>query len=360
MSWAVGGRTGLILAWFAVLSLVLTLPSAAPGVAPKRACFGKQATKVGTKHGNRIVAKADAVVWAGGGNDTIRVVPPDHTTHVICGGPGDDEVRGGSERDVLVGDKANPNGDSSKGTASDYLVGGLGADFVVGDNYASGSASGAKPDRRLLGNASHDTLIGDSAATASGKASGGAKDLLEGADGADLVVGDSYSRRGVARGGGNDEVNGGPGTDLQVGDSYTDNGRASGGGHDRLHSPDGAAGTRCTPHACADAFYGDSYAASCGLRWVVCRHTSGGGFDLLTTGPGNDFLNGGPPNNPEARRKRRDRCAGGSGFDIGTRCEYVDRDVEQPDVEPVAGARAIPSPPLCRRSCPASSGWRGT
>jgi hypothetical protein len=133
MSWAVGGRTGLILAWFAVLSLVLTLPSAAPGVAPKRACFGKQATKVGTKHGNRIVAKADAVVWAGGGNDTIRVVPPDHTTHVICGGPGDDEVRGGSERDVLVGgpgndriegapgndrivgDKANPNGDSSKG-----------------------------------------------------------------------------------------------------------------------------------------------------------------------------------------------------------------------------------------------------
>jgi hypothetical protein len=123
-------------------------------------------------------------------------------------------------------------------------------------------------------------------------------------------------------------VNGGPGTDLQVGDSYTSDGTAVGGGADEVHGADGGdAGAQCAPGRCDDLFYGDDYAASCGARWVSCPATSGGGVDLLTSDQGNDFLNGGSPNDPELRG-RGDKCSGGSSQDTATRCEYVYSDVE--------------------------------
>jgi hypothetical protein len=199
---------------------------------------------------------------------------------------------------------------------------------MVGDNYASGNASGASKDTRLLGADGNDTLIGDSAST-KGNATGGADhDHLEGSDGDDTVIGDSWAPHGTASGGGDDEVNGGPGRDLQVGDSYTDSGNASGSGDDSVHANDGGDNdVPCKPKVCDDVLYGDSYAASCGLKWVSCPKVSGGGVDLLNADDDDDFMNGGPPDDPKLRGKG-DKCSGGKGYDTATRCEYVYPDVE--------------------------------
>ena len=335
-------RAGVLATLLAAVGLLLAPAGASAATA---SCFGKKATQVGSNNSGKLVVKPHAVVATRGGNDKIVVARGDQTKHVICGGPGndtimdrngndvlvggpgDDAIYGKHGADVIIGDNANPNGDESGPTGNDYLVGGTNRDFMVGDNYASGNASGGNPDRRLVGNDGNDTLVGDSVSTG-GDATGSAGDHLEGASGDDVVVGDAYAPVGTADGGGDDEVNGGPGTDLQVGDSYTKTGFATGSGSDELHGADGGdAGARCNGDHCDDAFYGDNYAASCGLRWVSCGETSGGGVDLLTTDQGNDFLNGGPRDDP-ALRGKGDKCAGGSGRDTATRCEYVYADVE--------------------------------
>jgi hypothetical protein len=232
---------------------------------------------------------------------------------------------------------------STKRTGRDHIFGGFDRDFIVGDNFSpAGDASGSSPDW-IGGNAGGDTVIGDSAAV-DGAASGGASDHVAGATGDDIVIGDSYSAHGNARGGGNDrhtkankkgDVNSGPGNDLLVGDSYTISGTAIGGGNDALHSADGGdAGKTCKPRTCDDVLYGDSYSARCGrghdMATISCQDqaTSEGGFDLLTADQGNDFMNGGSPDNPNASGKRRDRCNGGSGRDISVHCEYNYRNVE--------------------------------
>jgi hypothetical protein len=111
-----------------------------------------------------------------------------------------------------------------------------------------------------------------------------------------------------------------------VGDSYTNTGTASGGGHDKVHGADGGdAGATCGPHACDDEFFGDSYAASC-PKAGPCGLISGGGKDLVTSDQGADFLNGGPPNDKNAR-PRQDICNGGTGHDQGMQCEFY-KDVE--------------------------------
>jgi RTX calcium-binding nonapeptide repeat (4 copies) len=335
-------RAGVLAILIAGVMIALT-PTAAPASPPT--CFGKRATQVGSDHSGKLLVKPHAVVATRGGNDRIIVRRGDQTKHFICagpgddtimdrnandilvGGPGDDAIYGKHGADVIIGDSANPNGDESEGTGNDYLVGGTNSDFIVGDNYASGNASGGNPDRRLVGNDGNDTLIGGSASIG-GDATGTGADHLEGASGDDLVIGDSYAPAGTATGGGDDEVNGGPGIDLQVGDSYTETGMAIGGGNDKLHGADGGdAGARCRTGKCDDAFYGDDYAASCGKRFVSCGETSGGGRDLLTSDQGNDFLNGGSPDDPELRGNG-DKCAGGGGRDTATRCEYVYGDVE--------------------------------
>lgn len=332
--------TGALAAVIAVAAL-----AASPAAASGATCFGKAATQVGSNGGTTMVAKPHAVLVARGGNDVIRVARGDKTKHFICGGDGNDAIRGGNGSDVLIGeadddtiygkhgddvmigDNANPLGDEDGPTANDYMVGGFGGDHMVGDNYASGEVTGAAQDERLVGNNGGDTLIGDSESTG-GDATGGAPDHLEGASGEDRVVGDSAAPVGTAQGGGDDEVNGGPGKDLQVGDSYTVSGMAVGGGDDALHGADGGdADATCGAGECDDNFYGDDYAASCGAQWVSCADTSGGGVDLLTTDQGDDFLNGGSPNDPELRGSG-DKCAGGSGLDRATRCEYVRSDVE--------------------------------
>lgn len=331
-----------------VLMVAVSLAFTAMGTARSRPrCFGELATQVGTNHADTIVAKPHAVVVARGGNDKITVGTGDSTKHIICGGPGDDQMKGGTGDDMLiggpgddviqggngadlvVGDNAGPGGDVSGKTGKDDLNGSGGGDFMVGDNYTvTGNASSASPDD-LQASSGNDIVIGDSASL-KGNATGGANDRMGGASGDDVVIGDSYAPRGTAQGGGDDDVNGGPGKDLQVGDSYTKTGTASGGGQDKVHASDGGdANATCAPHTCDDVLYGDNFAASCGLKWVSCSATSGGGVDLLNGDQGDDFMNGGPPDDPSLRGKG-DKCAGGTGDDTSTRCEY-----DYPDVEHV-------------------------
>ena len=335
-------RAGVLATAVAAVGLAL---AASGTTASPPTCFGKPATQLGSDHSGKLLVKPHAVVVTRGGNDRIIVKRGDQTHHYICAGPGDDTImdRNGSDvlvggpgddaiygkhgADTIIGDSANPNGDETDGTGNDYLVGGTNRDLMVGDNYGSGEVSGGNPDRRLVGNDGNDTLVGDSFST-DGDATGSAGDHLEGASGDDRVIGDDFAPGGTAKGGGDDEVNGGPGADLQVGDSYTQTGRAIGGGNDDLHGADGGdAGAKCKRGKCDDAFYGDDYAGSCGKRFVSCGGTSGGGRDLLTSDQGNDFLNGGSPDNPDLRG-HGDKCAGGSGHDTATRCEYVYNDVE--------------------------------
>jgi hypothetical protein len=339
------------------LAALIAASGASARAKPK--CFGQAATIVGTNGADHIQGTAHKdVIAALGGNDTIETkdVKRNHGNDIICGGNGNDTIRGdpdsekiiggpgndiiaaGNGNDLVVGDNANPNGDESGPTGNDALAGSGGADFMVGDNYASGNATGASPDTKLKGfkgGGGGDTIIGDDASVGTGNAIGGANDRMGGADGNDLVIGDSYTVSGNAIGGGDDDNNSGPGQDLAVGDSYTVNGTASSGvgeGDDNLHAADGGDfDIPCDPvSSCDDVFYGDNFAASCGLEWSICSHVSGGGFDLLNTDEGADFMNGGPPST-DGGGKLRDRCSGGPDApDVSYQCEYNYPDVEQP------------------------------
>jgi Ca2+-binding RTX toxin-like protein len=332
-----------------LIALLVVLAGAfSAGARARPECFGKPATEVGTGHVDKIVAKPNAVVFAGKGNDTITVAPSDRTKHLICGGPGkdvikagprkdivigasgNDKLKGGNGDDLIVGDNAEPGGAVDGSTGKDTIAGSGGSDFMVGDNYAiRGDATRASPDN-LLGSSGNDVVIGDSASK-KGNATGGVDDRMGGASGNDTAIGDSHAPLGTASGGGNDDVNGGPGNDLQVGDSYTETGRAIGSGDDSVHASDGGDNdAKCKPRTCDDVLYGDDYAKSCGLKWVSCRSISpDGGADLLNGDQGDDFMNGGPPDAPGLGRKG-DRCAGGPGRDTATRCEDQDAEVVRP------------------------------
>lgn len=365
MRWSRAEIHGLARCPFAValVSGLLVLSAASTGTAGGRpTCFGKPATIVGSNASNRISGTArNDVIVARGGNDLIkdRGNGNNHGRDLICagggrdrifgnseaeklsGGPGKDEINGGHGNDLIVGDSYGVAGESDS-TDRDYILGGFDRDFIVGDNMSRGNVSGQAPDW-IGGNAGGDKIVGDSASQ-NGDATGGASDHVAGATGDDVVIGDSYALHGTARGSGDDshtkanrkgDVDGGPGRDLLVGDNYTGSGIAIGGGNDAIHSADGGdAGAKCQGHECDDVQYGDSFASSCGrghdVNTIQCqqRETSGGGFDLLTTDQGDDFMNGGLPNDPNASGKRRDRCNGGSGRDFAVQCEYIYRNVE--------------------------------
>jgi hypothetical protein len=338
----IGGAVALAIAVGALVAL-LAVPSGSARARPT--CFGKPATIVGTNHRDVITKKLTRgkdIVAAKGGNDLIKASSTrnNHGEDIICGGtgsdeiagnnedntiiggPGKDKLNGGPRQDLLVGDNADPRGHETGPTGRDTLGGAGGNDFMVGDNYARGNASGASPDRRLHGARGRDTVVGENYSE-TGDASGGAADHLEGASGDDRVIGDNFAKRGRAGGtGNNDEVNTGPGADLGVGDNLTISGTAVGSGNDDLHAADGGdAGARCVAGECNDEYYGDNFAGVCGREMTTCSRVAGGGDDLLNSDQGSDFLNGGPPNNSNAR-PRQDLCAGGDGPDTGTQCEF--------------------------------------
>src|SRR5919201_6427853 len=93
--------------------------------------------------------------------------------------------------------------DATGPTGRDVLKGGPGRDYEVGDNYALGTAQGARPDTLYSNGGNGDVIIGDDASFGDGDAIGGAADTTYGEQDNDLVVGDSYSPRGSAIGGGN-------------------------------------------------------------------------------------------------------------------------------------------------------------
>ena len=97
-------------------------------------CFGRPATIVGTNHADR-----------------------------ISGTRGRDVIIAGNGNDLVVGDNANPVGDEAGPTASDDLAGAGGrrpaAGFMVGDNYASGDASGAHHDKNQRAGGGPDTVV---------------------------------------------------------------------------------------------------------------------------------------------------------------------------------------------------------
>lgn len=354
-------RTISLLVGCITLALLTALVVASTGNARAGAtCFGKPATIVGTNGADTISTKLTAgkdIVAARGGNDTIEAnsTRNNHGQDIICGddgndeitsnneantligGPGNDEIKGAPGNDLIVGDNANPKGNESGKTGKDDLNGTGGNDFLAGDNYASGNASGASPDKDIVGLDGNDVVIGDDASTR-GDATGGETDRVAGADGDDLVVGDSYAPSGKASGSGDDDqdkkggLNAGPGNDLLVGDNYTKTGTASGGGEDTLAGADGGDFNEpCKPHVCDDVFYGDNYAAFCGpdatITAILCQDIKapGGAPDRLTPDIGDDFMNGGFPDDPDLRGDG-DVCTGGKGDDTATRCELLAKD----------------------------------
>ena len=110
------------LACLAVIACVAAAAaSARTGWRPS--CAGRPATQLARS--TYIVAKPHAVLVARGSRDhKIVVRRGDHTRHVICGGPGNDEIEGGAGDDILVG-----------GPGNDSIKSGPGKNLVVGDNF---------------------------------------------------------------------------------------------------------------------------------------------------------------------------------------------------------------------------------
>jgi Carboxypeptidase regulatory-like domain/RTX calcium-binding nonapeptide repeat (4 copies) len=106
----------IVAAALLVALLVLWPPAAEPA---GHRCFGKRATIVGTKKGERIrgTRRAD-VIFAGGGRDRVKGLGGKDR---ICGGPGKDRALGGAGTDRLDG-----------GGRSDLLIGGPGSDQLRG------------------------------------------------------------------------------------------------------------------------------------------------------------------------------------------------------------------------------------
>ena len=264
-------------------------------------------------HRSHIVAKPHAVVAAlGKRRHRITVFTNDKTSHVICGGPGADEIYGGRGRRHLVG-----------GRGKDGLKGGPGRNLLVGDNY--------HPHGNAVGHTAHDKLIG-----------GRGRDVLVGAaKGDDLTFGDSFSRCGAAIGGG-DTINDGPGADLDIGDSATLTGKASGGGNDTIHGADGGdANARCAPHTCDDRLYGDSYALS-----TKARHR-GTGNDLLAGDQGDNYLDG-LGSKPGGGGRGKTLCAGNNtGHNVAIHCAVykdVQKVLETPEPPPPLKGYGAPWP----------------
>lgn len=310
-------------------------------------CEGRPATQLARS--TYIVAKPHAVLVARGTRDhKIVVKRGDHTRHVICGGPGNDEIQGGAGDDILiggagndfiksgpgknlvVGDNYNLHGDAIGSTGRDKLIGGSGRDVIVGDNLGSGGASGGKHDH-IEGKNGSDTLIGDDAVTGCGTAVGGGEDILSGAHGNDFLVGDSFSLCGTAIGGGADVLNSGHGSVLMIGDSASLKGTANGGGNDALHGATGGDhGQRCK--GCKSRLYGDSYALTSEGRYA------GAGNDLLTAGLGHHTYLDGMGSNPGKGGRGDTLCAGNRvGHTVAAQCDrylHVQDVLKHPELTP--------------------------
>jgi hypothetical protein len=236
------------------LVVVFLVPTSVASTAPAPTCFGNPATIVdlresvevwGTPGPDVIVVRANARVYARGGNDRIC----GHGD--IRGGPGDDLISmrghpngelnftyafGGEGNDEIHRDEplsddphfglltyGGPGNDELIGGPNfDDLVGGPGRDRMVDPRLASRQLGGAGADR-LVGTASRDRLIGGPGPDA--LLGGPHHDRLNGAEGNDLIL----------AGDGDDSAHGSGGDDLIFGQKGVDT--ADGGpGKDVCHA----------------------------------------------------------------------------------------------------------------------------
>jgi Ca2+-binding RTX toxin-like protein len=144
------------------------------------------------------------VVWAEGGNDNVSI-DGQRTDITVFAGSGNDTVK------ILSGDTANLDGAGgndylsaagidAKFTGPCRLIGGSGNDHLIGSEFADD----------LQGQSGNDTLEGGG--SSDGLAGGSGNDLLLGQDGGDTIRGDA----------GNDTLNGGPGYDHYYASSGDD------------------------------------------------------------------------------------------------------------------------------------------
>jgi hypothetical protein len=163
----------------------------------------------------------------------------------------------------------------------------------------------------LLGGSGADFLIGDSEGVVSVNGSGG-DDLLDlGVDGGFVAVGDhnvSDPAGGRATGAGNDRIIGGTADEILIGDSSVADTSTTAAGHDVI---DGRGGD--------DTVFGDNT----DFDGAVSVGTAGGA-DVLRGGPGVDALRGGPRNDLlDGGSGTPDDCDGQAGVDAAFHCEVV-------------------------------------
>lgn len=127
--------------------------------------------------------------------------------NIIQGTSGNDNLNGGSGRDLIFGHGGNDN--ISGGSSDDCLVGGPGNDLIIGGS-GDDVLIGEEDNDNLKGDSGNDNLFGGSGIDALNGGSG--SDNLLGGDGNDNLRGDS----------GSDVIDGEAGIDNAIGGSGTD------------------------------------------------------------------------------------------------------------------------------------------
>lgn len=249
----------------------------------------------------------DDIVFGGSGND------------MVAGYEGEDFVEGGNGDDRLFGDLnvGAPDGVEDVQQVDffgkaivirnileaslhgrDYLDGGAGNDVVFGGGL----------DDEVFGGAGDDWLFGDDFELR-GQYAG--DDYLDGEDGQDVLIG----------GEGNDHLEGGDddSNDMLVGDMLEDDGAArtsdylyGGGGIDHLLG--GAGDDHLFGGDGLDVMRGDGTASELSLEEQVDDFSAG--YQIFSTAPGNDYLDGGDGGDWIWGNAGNDTLIGGAGGDM--------------------------------------------
>ncbi|QZD90472.1 M10 family metallopeptidase C-terminal domain-containing protein [Qipengyuania aurantiaca] len=219
------------------------------------------------------------------------------------GGMGDDYVRGNNIANTLHGGLGN---DTVRGLSGDDRVdGGEGDDWLFGNN-GNDTLSAAAGLNRMFGAAGDDVLIGGSGFD---KLFGGAgNDALFGGSGRDLLM--SWD--------GNNYMDGGNGSDVIVGGNGNDTliGGADDHGWDKLR---GGAGDDILISGMGN----DNLQGGAGDDWMDAGGANDflngkAGIDTMFGGSGNDVLFGGDGNDILDGGRGNDRLKGGAGDDLLT------------------------------------------
>ena len=246
--------------------------------------------------GDNVICDRDHVTQVevdGGALDDVVTVNLRALPAILRGGLGNDELQGGGADDELVG---GPGNDTLRGQGGTDVASYASAATAVIGGPASGNAGAAAGDtidssvEGLRGGPGNDTLTGDAG-----------PNLLDGGDGADTLDG-AGGDDDLLPGRGADTVTGGPGTDTASFRNLDEPVQAfigtNGGGHTI-----GADVENLEGGGSDDMLAGDQ------------------GPNVLSGGPGLDFLFGNQTQGPDAG----DTFKGGPGFDVARYDVRTDR-----------------------------------